>query len=142
MKSVSRRFLGWALGATLLGAALAPATAAAQSQLDVAQAQAFLGEWLVNMDTEFGPFSMNLDIIDQGGKVAATMGSPEMGGDQAITDITRSEESLVLRFMGNAQGQSFDVAIALVPNGENLDVYFEVGQGQFSAQGVGTRVTG
>jgi hypothetical protein len=141
MKSVSTKVMGWALVATLLGATLATGPAAAQSQLDVAQAQAFMGQWVVNMDTEYGPFSMNLAIADQGGKVAATMSSAEMGGDQAITDITRSEESLVLRFTGNAQGQTFDVAIALVPNGENLDVYFDVAQGMFTAQGVGTRAS-
>jgi hypothetical protein len=85
---------------------------------------------------------MDLDVTDQGGKVAATMGSPEMGGSQPVTDITRADESLVLRFSANAQGQMIDVSVALVPNGANLDVYFEVGTGEFSATGVATRAAG
>ena len=137
MKRSSSKLAGWAL-LLALGAAI-PAQAQAQSQLDVSQAQAFLGSWVVNMDTEFGPFTMDLDVEDQGGKVAASMGSPEMGGSQPITDVTRSEESLVLRFTADAQGQILDIEVSLVPNGEDLDVTFDVGQGMFSAVGVATR---
>lgn len=141
MKRGNAKTHGLALGLSLLGMALAPALAAAQSQLDVSEAQAFMGSWIVTMDSDFGTFQMDLDITDEGGKVAASMGSPEMGGSQPIEDITRSEESLVLRFEANAQGQFFEVSVALTPNGENLDVYFEVGTGEFSAYGVATRAT-
>jgi hypothetical protein len=82
---------------------------------------------------------MDLDVADQEGKVAASIGSPEMGGSQPVTDITRSGESLVLKFEADAQGQIIAVAVTLEPNGENLDVWFEVGTGEFSASGVGTR---
>ena len=110
-----------------------------QSQLDVGEAQAFLGQWVVDMQTDFGPFTMSLDVTDADGKVAASMGSPEMGGSQPIDDISKSEESLLLRFSTNAQGQMLDIEVALVPNGESLDVYFDVGGGQFSATGTATR---
>lgn len=137
MKRLSSKLAGWAL-VLALGAAL-PAQAEAQSQLDVSEAQAFLGSWVVNMDSDFGPFTMDLDVEDQGGKVAASMGSPEMGGSQPITDVTRAEESLVLRFTADAQGQMIDIEVSLTPNGESLDVYFDVGQGQFAASGTATR---
>jgi len=139
MKRAHTKFLGLAVCALLLGAAAMPAPAVAQSQLDVAQAEAFMGEWVVTIDSDFGTFSFGLDLTDQAGKVAATMSSPEMGGSQEITDITRSDEALVLSFEANAQGQFFPVALTLSPNGEDLDVYFEVGTGEFSASGVGTR---
>ncbi|HUF77163.1 MAG TPA: hypothetical protein VMM35_12835, partial [Longimicrobiales bacterium] len=139
MKRGSVKVLDLALWAALLGAATTPVHASAQSQLDVAEAQAFLGEWVVDMQTDFGPFTMNLDVTDQAGKVAASMGSPEMGGPQPVTDITKSEESLLLRFSTDAQGQMIDVEVALVPNGESLEVYFDVGQGQFSATGTAPR---
>jgi hypothetical protein len=45
----------------------------------------------------------------------------------------------MLEFEADAQGQVFDVSVALVPNGENLIVLFEVGTGEFSASGVATR---
>jgi hypothetical protein len=125
--------------ATALCAAMLPSHAAAQSELDVAEAQAFMGKWVISMQTDFGPFQMDLDLADQAGKVAASIGSPEMGGTQPVTDITRSGESLMLEFEADAQGQVFDVSVALVPNGENLIVLFEVGTGEFSASGVATR---
>ncbi|HUP53346.1 MAG TPA: hypothetical protein VM198_12770 [Longimicrobiales bacterium] len=125
--------------ATALCAAVLPSHAAAQSELDVAEAQAFMGKWVISMQTDFGPFQMDLDLADQAGKVAASIGSPEMGGTQPVTDITRSGESLMLEFEADAQGQVFDVSVALVPNGENLIVLFEVGTGEFSASGVATR---
>jgi hypothetical protein len=125
--------------ATALCAAMLPSHATAQSELDVAEAQAFMGKWVISMQTDFGPFQMDLDLADQAGKVAASIGSPEMGGTQPVTDITRSGESLMLEFEADAQGQVFDVSVALVPNGENLIVLFEVGTGEFSASGVATR---
>lgn len=142
MKRGSTKVLGWALAAALLGATTMPVEAAAQSQLDSSQAQAFMGTWLVDMQTDFGPFQMNLEVTDQGGKVAANMGAPEMGGSQPVTDISKSQESLILRFSADAQGQMIDIEVALVPNGDNLDVYFDVGGGQFSASGTATRTTG
>jgi hypothetical protein len=138
MKRSRAKSMGLAV-ATALCAAVLPGHTAAQSQLDVAQAQAFLGKWVVSMQTDFGPFQMDLDVADQEGKVAASIGSPEMGGSQPVTDITRSGESLVLKFEADAQGQIIAVAVTLEPNGENLDVWFEVGTGEFSASGVGTR---
>jgi len=139
MKRVSAKIMGLALGVTLLGAGAVPAHVAGQSQLDVSEAQAFMGTWVVNMESDFGPFQMNLEVTDEGGKVAVSMGSPEMGGSQPVTDVSRSEESLVLRFSADAQGQMIDIEVALVPNGEMLDVYFDVGQGQFYAEGTATR---
>ena len=138
MKRSRAKSMGLAV-ATALCAAVLPGHAAAQSKLDVAQAEAFLGKWVISMQTDFGPFHMDLDVADQEGKVAASIGSPEMGGSQPVTDITRSGESLVLKFEADAQGQIIAVAVTLEPNGENLDVWFDVGTGEFSASGVGTR---
>jgi hypothetical protein len=120
-------------------ALLAPLSASAQSQLDVSQAQAFMGNWVVAMDTDFGPFSFNVDIVDQGGKVAVNVGSPEMGGSQSVTNVTRNGEQLVMNWDLDAQGQVVDAMMTLEPNGANLDAEFDVAGGQFVAAGVGTR---
>lgn len=128
-----------ALGALFLAAAMAPGTVSAQSQLDTSQARGFLGNWVVQIQSDMGPFSFQLEIADQGGKVAATMSAPEMGGAQRITDITRSEQYLVLAFTADAQGQQFPITVSLEPNGEALNVYFEVADGQFTATGTARR---
>jgi hypothetical protein len=134
----SKRSFG-ALLALFLGATLLPGAVSGQSQLDTSQARAFLGNWTISMQTDMGPFSFGLAIADQGGKVAATMNSPELGGSQNITTISRSDQSLVLEFMANAQGQQFPVSVSLEPNGEQLSVYFDVASGMFTATGTGTR---
>jgi hypothetical protein len=115
----------------LVGALLAPVQASAQSQLDVAQAQAFLGSWVIAMDTDFGPMTMNMSIENRDGKVAASVGSPELGGTVDVTDITREGEHLVLRYDIDAQGQYIDVSMSLEPAGENLTTYIEAAGGQF-----------
>ena len=131
-----------AMAAAVLGAVLSPLAASAQSQLDVAEAQAFLGNWNLSLQTDFGPFDLELKIEDQGGKVAAMVGSEEAGGLQNVTNITRSGEKLVLTYEIDAQGQIADVVLTLERDDEALSAEFEVGGGAFTASGRATRATG
>ena len=133
---VARRLAGCI---ALVGALLAPMPASAQSQLDVSQAQEFLGSWVIAMDTDFGPMTLSMSIEDRSGKVAASVGSPEMGGTVDVTDITREGEHLVLRYDVDAQGQFIDVQMALEPAGENLTTYIEAAAGQFMTTATATR---
>jgi hypothetical protein len=83
---------------------------------------------------------MNVDIRDMGGKVAATLTQTEMGMQQEITDITMADQSLVLSFAGDFQGQAFDAAISFEPPAGNTSaVYFDVNAGQFGVPGTGTK---
>jgi len=133
---VTRRL---ALGLALAAAAAAPAQVSAQSELDTAQASAFLGSWVIAMDTDFGPMTISMTIEDRGGKVGANVGSPEMGGMVDVTNITREGEQLILRYDIDAQGQFIDVAMALEPAGEELTTYIEAAAGQFMATATATR---
>jgi hypothetical protein len=128
-----------ALGLALVGALVAPMQASAQSELDAAQAQAFLGSWVIAMDTDFGPMTISMTIADRSGKVAASVGSPEMGGMVDVTDITRTGDNLVLRYDIDAQGQFIDVSMSLAPDGENLATVIEAAGGQFMTTAVATR---
>ena len=132
---VTRRLAGLALVAALV----APHQAAAQSQLDVSQAQAFLGSWVISMDTDFGPMVINMTIDNRSGKVGASVGSPEMGGMLEVTDITRAGENLVLKYDIDAQGQMIDVSMSLTPAGENLSTVIEAAGGQFMTTATATR---
>ncbi len=131
-----------AMAAAALGAVLSPFAASAQSQLDVAEAQAFLGNWNLSLQTDFGPFDLELKIEDQGGKVAAMVGSEEAGGLQNVTNITRSGEKLVLTYEIDAQGQITDVVLTLEPDDDALSAEFDVAGGTFTASGRATKVTG
>ena len=130
-----------AMAAAVLGAFFSPSAASAQSQLDVTEAQVFLGNWDLALEADFGPFDLYLQIEDQGGKVSASVGSPE-AGMQDVTDITRSDESLILNYEMDYQGQLFPVVLALEPDGEALSASFETGGGELSAGGTATKAAG
>jgi len=120
-------------------AVLAPQSISAQSQLDSSEAQAFMGTWVVNIDSDFGAFSMDLEVTDMSGKVGASLGAPEMGGMQPVSDITRTGEGLTLSWELDAQGQLVDATMILSPAGEGLSALFTVADGQFTAVGTATR---
>jgi len=119
-------------------ALFAPAASSAQSSLDASEAQAFLGNWVVSMDTDFGPFAMDLAITDQSGKVAVQVAAAELG-TQEVTNVAKAGEMLVLAWDADAQGQIVDILLSLTPAGENLTASFEAAGGQFFAEGTATR---
>jgi len=127
----------WALA--VLVAALSPLAVSAQSELASSEAAGFLGTWVIDMNTEYGPFTLDLLIEDQGGKVAVQIGSPDFGGMQEVTDVTREGESLILKYQAEAEGQVFPVMIELEPDGEALSVGFDAADGQFFARGSATK---
>ena len=133
---IAPRVFAVATAATL--ALFAPAASSAQSTLDASEAQAFLGNWVVSMDTDFGPLSLDLALSNQGGKVAAQVVAAELG-TQEITNIAKSGEMLVLSWDADAQGQIVDIVMSLTPAGENLTASFEAAGGQFFAEGTATR---
>jgi hypothetical protein len=138
MKLKPSRAFG-ALAVALLVAG-SPIQARAQSALNAAEAQAFLGSWTLDMTSQMGNFSMGLDLTDMSGKVGAVLDFPDAGMNQAITDISKSGENLVLAFVGEAQGQSFDAVITLEPTGPDaVDVYFDIAAGAFAMTGTGTK---
>ena len=121
----------------LMGVVFSPQAASAQSMLDASEAGAFLGNWVIALDPDFGSFDMDLQVTDQDGKVAISIGSPDQGMAD-VTDVTRSGESLVLEYEVDAQGQLFPISVTLARDGEGLTADFDFG-GQFSAMGTGTR---
>ena len=142
MSTKLRQVCRLAVAAALMGVVFFPRVASAQSELDAAEADAFLGTWSVSMDTDFGAFDIDLKIEDQGGKVAASVSLPEQGVTE-VTDITRSGEDLVLSYEVDGQGQLILVSVVLTlgPDGDVLTADFDFG-GFVSFTGSGTRVEG
>ena len=122
-----------AVAAALLGVVFSPRVVSAQSDLDASEAEAFLGDWIVSVESDFGAFDVNLKIEDQGGKVAASVALPEQGVVE-VTDITRSGDDLVLSYELDTQGQLISVSVTLEPDGEDLIVEFDFG-GDFVVDG-------
>jgi len=61
-------------------------------------------------------------------------------GAQKVTDITKSGSDLVLKFAGDFQGNAFDAAITMTPDGtDKAKVTFDIMDGQFVMDGTGTK---
>ncbi|MGD2045349.1 MAG: hypothetical protein PVJ80_13280 [Gemmatimonadota bacterium] len=123
---------------SMLWIGLAPNRAAAQSELDVSEAQEFLGHWLVTFEGDQGEFLVELDMQDEGGKLAVEVTTIQLG-TQKVTDVVRSEDGLELQWEADAQGQLIPVRVEITPQGEELAVLLDIGDGQFLADGVGAR---
>jgi len=141
MKTTLLHVRRFGVAAALLGAVFSPAAATAQSMLDTSEAKAFLGNWNVALEAEFGAFEMGLNLQDRGGKVAASVGSSQQGMSN-VTDITRSGENLVLSYEMDYQGQRLPVTLTLTlgPDGEGFTASFDFGQ--FIASGTATPADG
>lgn len=110
----------------------------AEAQVEAADAEAFLGNWSLPLQTAQGNFEMSLDIAEESGNVVAEVGS-EMGS-QDVEQVSRDGESLHLEYTFNAQGQQVPVQITLTPDGEDLAADLDFAGGQFSTSGTATRV--
>lgn len=139
MKRSKVKVWGLMVVAFLLGAAVAPEPAVAQSELDAAQAQEFMGNWMVSFQTDQGEMLVELLIEDEGGKVAGSVTMIGLG-TQSVSDITRSEDTLRFKLEADAQGQIIPVLVRLTPNGDDLAVFLDLNMGDFSLEGVGTRM--
>lgn len=107
------------------------------SMLDVGDAEGYLGEWALTLETPRGTQEQNLMLTDVGGKVAAEL-SGGRGGTMTITDITRSGDDLLLKFERTMRGNSMLVTMTLSLDGETLTVSQEIGD-RFSMTGTGER---
>ena len=140
MKSTLFRVRRLTVAAALLGAVVLPRAVSAQSELDASEAGPFLGTWAVSLQSDFGPIEFPLELTDQDGKVAASVGSPDpAGGMTAVTDITKAGDALALRYEFDAQGQLVPVSLTPTPSDDGLMAVFEIGGGAFSAGGSATR---
>ena len=111
----------------------------ASQALTVADLGSFAGEWTLSLDSPQGTFEQSLIFKDEGGKAVAEMHN-DMAGTQKVTDITKSGENLVLKFEGNFQGNPYEAAVTLTPDGtDKCKVTFDVNGGQFSMSGTGVK---
>lgn len=121
----------------LLAVLAAPSGASAQSQLPTAEAQQFLGEWNLALQTDMGPFEFGLTVRDADGRVAAQVRSDL--GNMDVNTIRRSGDNLVFEYAMDAQGQSIPVSMTLRPDGDAMRATMDFAGGLFTASGNATR---
>jgi hypothetical protein len=127
------------IGTIALALAFSSAVATAQA-LTAADAGAFMGTWVLTLDSPQGPFEQNVVLKDEDGKVVAELTSPIQPETQKVTDVTKDKDNLVMKFAGNFQGNPFDAAITMTPDGtDKAKVSFDVNGGQFTMSGTGVK---
>ena len=108
--------------------------------LTVADLGMFTGEWTLTLDSPQGTFEQSVVFMDEDGKAIAEMSNQMQPETQKVTDISKSGTDVVLKFSGNFQGNPFDAAITLTPDGtDKCKVTFDVNGGQFTMNGTGTK---
>lgn len=129
-----------ALVAATLGLLIGPSDVAAQSEVDPADAEFFLGSWTLPLQTAQGAFTLLIDIEEVDGSVTAEVGS-DMMGSETVDQVSLQEESMRLQYSMNAQGQVVPVELMLTPDGEDLDVDLDFAGGQFAMSGTATKTS-
>jgi len=126
------------IGTLALALVLSPLVASAQ--LAPADAGAFMGNWVLTLESPQGAMEQNVVLKDEAGKVVAEMSSQMAPETQKVTDVTRDKDNLVLKFAGNFQGNAFDALITMTPDGtDKVKVSFDINGGQFSMSGTGVK---
>ncbi len=111
----------------------------ASQALTSADLGSLAGDWTLTLDTPQGPFDQSLSFKDEDGKLVAELHN-DMAGTQKVTDITKDGTNIILKFAGNFQGNPFDAAVTLTPDGtDKCKVTFDVNSGQFTMSGTGTK---
>jgi hypothetical protein len=82
---------------------------------------------------------VELAIEDEGGKVAGSVTMIGLG-TQAVSDITRSDETLQFQVEADAQGQLIPIMVQITPNGDEIAVLLDIGMGEVTVEGTGTRM--
>ena len=127
------------IGTLTVVLALSSQISSAQT-LTVADLGVFSGEWTLTLDSPQGSFEQNVVFKDEDGKAIAEMSNQMQPDVQKVTDITKSGSDVVLKFSGNFQGNPFDAAVTLTPDGtDKCKVTFDVNGGQFTMSGTGSK---
>jgi len=99
-----------------------------------------MGSWALTLEGPQGAFEQSLILKDEAGKVVGEMSNEMQPETQVVTDVTKEQENLVLKFSGNFQGNPFDAVITLTPDGaDKVKVLFDINAGMFSMSGTGVK---
>jgi len=120
----ARRFrpvaLAMILGMALTGALVAQdEEAEAAEQIGVAEAEEFLGRWVIRLKSPQGEFDATFAVVAVDGKVVAEL---ELGplGDQTVEHVIQTEDGIELRFEAGFGGQIFEMRMPVSRSGEEI----------------------
>ena len=148
MAQPASRFWSLSIGVILVATATAALSAANQASTQtekptptiatVEDAKPFLGNWTTTFDSPQGAVTFDIDINIDSGDPGATVKNAIIG-ESTVTDVTKTGNSLILRYVVDVQGTQVSVEISLVPDGDTLKANFSFMGGQFAASSIATR---
>jgi len=120
-----------------------PATAAAQSaaQVTAADAAPFIGEWTLDLQSQDGPRTFALVVkVEKEKETVVGEITGTTTGPQPITDVTRSDKSLVLRYAFDYQGNPVPTVVSLTPAPDNkMNAQIDFAGGAYIMSGTATK---
>jgi hypothetical protein len=109
------------------------------AQVTASDAAPFVGDWSLALQGTNGPGTFDLTIKVDKDKVVGEIKNPELPA-QAITDITKVEKSLVLRYSFDYQGNPVDAAVSLTPaEGGKTNAEIDFAGGAYVMSGTATK---
>ena len=120
-----------------------PAATAAQSaaQVTAADAARFIGEWTLDLQSQDGPRTFALVVkVEKEKETVVGEITGTTTGPQPITDVTRSEKSLVLRYAFDYQGNPVPTVVSLTPAPEGkMNAQIDFAGGAYIMSGTATK---
>jgi hypothetical protein len=92
----------------------AASAAQAPAQVTPADAAPFIGQWTLALEGPNGPGTFELTVKVEQEKVVGEITSEAVGA-QPITDVTRADKSLLLRYAFDYEGNRVDAVVWLTP---------------------------
>jgi hypothetical protein len=137
------RIAATALVAGLLTCVAAPAVAGraavqAAAQATAADAAPFVGEWTLNLEGPNGPAVFDLTVKVESDKVVAMMQSEQMAPTQ-ITDITKTDKGLVLKYSFDYQGNPVSAVATLTPGADKTSAQIDFADGAYVVTGTAVK---
>ena len=101
-------------------------------------ASSFIGDWTLTLQGQDGPgvFALTVKVVD--GKVVGEITS-EGQPPHAITDIKKSDTSLLLRYTFDYQGMAVSALVTLKPDGEKVAAVIDFADGAYLMSGAATK---
>ena len=100
--------------ASFVGAPLVNAMQATPAQVSAADAAPFIGDWTLSLQGPNGPGSFDLSVKVDKEKVVGEIANAQMA-TLPITDISKADKTLVLRYTFTWENNPVDAAVSLTP---------------------------
>ena len=125
--------------AALMASAAASPMAPQPAPATAADAAPFVGDWTLTLQGPNGPGSFELSIKAEKEKVVGEIANANMPASP-ITDISKVDKTLVLRYAFTWEGNQVDAAVSLTPGAEGkINAQIDFAGGAYTMTGTAAK---